>query len=349
LQWVRGDATKAENAFVRINQQAATITPQELELIKNRRKPATIAARAIIRRGTGHKYWESFQDKQQNQIKEVATEVHSLIFHPTLRYPIKTLDLPAGGDVYAATALRMVYDFIILCVGAPSPDDDQDGKRTVECLQRTLKVMKLLLSNDRSSLGLHPAIYFYSWTGNQQPILFLTITSLIVDLERAKRLDSFIEVRKDFEEFLMANRPLLNQVIRKFGTKASGTNHLYTFYSDILNLLWRSTPRDNVASELEKDPKYSYLQSAEAPYGGVSPTRYSTQVKSGLVMRELLATAKKCGICNGVIPSQAISIDHKERKEDGGASTVENAQMTHPYCNTGYKEGKHAKTKASDA
>ena len=36
LQWVRGDAKKAEDSFARINQQAATITPQELELLSVR-------------------------------------------------------------------------------------------------------------------------------------------------------------------------------------------------------------------------------------------------------------------------------------------------------------------------
>jgi hypothetical protein len=46
-------------------------------------------------------------------------------------------------------------------------------------------------------------------------------------------------------------------------------------------------------------------------------------------------------------PSQSISIDHKDRKEDGGLSTPENAQVTHPYCNTGYKEYMNAKSKKS--
>ena len=64
LQWVRGDSTTAEASFVRINQQAAMITPQELELIKSRRKPQAIAARAIKSKGTGHKYWASFASKE---------------------------------------------------------------------------------------------------------------------------------------------------------------------------------------------------------------------------------------------------------------------------------------------
>jgi hypothetical protein len=49
LQWVEGDAAKAENSFFKINQQAAPIDTTELKLLKERRKPESIAARAIIR------------------------------------------------------------------------------------------------------------------------------------------------------------------------------------------------------------------------------------------------------------------------------------------------------------
>ncbi len=338
LQWVRGNADNAEDSFVRINQQAAIITPQELELLKTRQKPATIAARAIIRRGTGHKYWYSFDEKQKQQIEALATELHKLIFEPVLQYPIKSLDLPAGGTVYSAPALRMIFDFIIMAVGAPSPEDDRQGIRTVEYLTRCRRVMQLLLSNHSSSLGLHPAVYFYSWTGKQQPTQFLTMASLIVEWERKKKLPEFIQRRSRFESFLMGNRSLLNQVIRKFGTKDSGTKHLRDFYEDVLGILGHGHQAEDVISELQKDASYGYLQPAESAYDGVAPTKFSTQVKSGLVMKELLTKAHRCPICNGLVPPQAISIDHIERIKDGGLSVVENAQITHPYCNSGYKE-----------
>jgi hypothetical protein len=337
LQWVRGDALKAEDSFVRINQQAAMITPQELELIKSRKKPNAIAARAVIRRGTGHKYWSSFASDTQRTIEELATEVHSLVFEPPLRYPIKSVDLPAGGPVYSSTALRMVYDFIGLSTGAASSDDDQTGQRTVEYLTRTRRVMRMILSNHASSLGLHPAVYFYSWTGKQQPILFLVMARLLVDRERSKTLPQFIQVRKEFESFLTSNRSLLNQVIRKFGTKESGATHLRGFYDDILNRLASGQTAEQIVDALASDLKYSYLQPAESPYGGGNPDRFSSQVKSGVVMRELLQKAPRCAICGGAIPSQAISIDHKQRRVEGGSSLADNAQMAHPYCNTGIK------------
>lgn len=337
LQWVRGDSQKAEDSFIRINQQAAMITPQELELIKSRRKPNAIAARAIIRRGTGHKYWSAFSAKTQREIKELATNIYELVFEPKLRYPIKSIDLPAGGAEYSSTALRMVYDLVNLSVGVTAPDDDRNGRRTVNYLKRTRRVMRLLLSNHASSLGLHPAVYFYSWTGKQQPILLLVMVELIIDLERRKRLPEFIKFRKEFETFLIDNRTLLNQVIRKYGTKDSGRKHLRKFYDFTMAKLVEGASAADVVTHLTEESLYSFLQPGESPYSGVSPTRYSTQVKSGIIIHELLPKVHRCNICGGLVPAQAISIDHKKRREDGGASTVKNAQVTHPFCNTGIK------------
>jgi hypothetical protein len=52
LQWVKGDATKAETSFFKINQQAVPIDKTELRLLQSRQKPNSLAARAIIRAGT---------------------------------------------------------------------------------------------------------------------------------------------------------------------------------------------------------------------------------------------------------------------------------------------------------
>lgn len=341
LQWVLGDAVKAENSFTRINQQAAKITPQELELINGRRKPNTIAARAIIRRGTGHQYWSAFEQKEQKIIRDIATELHALMFEPHLKYPIKSLDLPVGGSVYASPALRMVYDFINISVGVTSEDDDSNGMRTIEYLKRTKRVMQLLVSKEPCSVGLHPAIYFYSWTGKQQPILMLTLADIFVEFERDNKLKSFVKIRDGLEKFLVNNRTLLNQVVRKFGTKSSGTKHLKAYYLQVFKYLSDGIPWYEVPSRMMEIKEYSYLQPGEMPYERSSQDKYSSQEKSGIVISRLLASAPTCKICNGLIPFQSISIDHVVRRADGGLSVADNAQLTHPFCNTGYKESLH--------
>jgi hypothetical protein len=48
LQWVEGDASKAEASFFRINQQAAPIHSTELRVLQSRKKPNALATRALI-------------------------------------------------------------------------------------------------------------------------------------------------------------------------------------------------------------------------------------------------------------------------------------------------------------
>lgn len=342
LQWVSGDAVKAEDSFKRINQQAAMILPQELELINLRRRPKTIAARAIIRKGTGHQYWSSFAEKEQAQIRELATEVHDLIFVPPTSSPATASDLSAGGPVYSGTALRMVYDFVALCVGPqPKEEDDRTGLKTIEYLTRARRIMQLLLSKQPNSLGLHPAVYFYSWTGKHQPLQLLTVADFAIRLERNHRLPVFTRLREKFESFLINNRPMLQQIVRKYGTTSSGRERVLGYYEDIMQCLEGGTEPDGVAAALIAKGSYNYLQPEESPFAATG--KFSSRVKTGTVLRARVDAAVRCSICRGLVPNQAVSIDHMTRREEGGSKTAENASVTHPYCNTGFKESKRGK------
>jgi hypothetical protein len=338
---VRGDRNKAEDSFIRINQQAATITPQELELLTSRRKPNAIAARAIFRKGTGHKYWSSFDLDTQTEIEALAGDAHRLLFEPTANYPLTTIDLPAGGQVYSSTALRMVYDFINLCVGTPSTDDDEDGQATIKYLKLARRALRLIVSNDPSSLGLHPAVYFYSWTGKQQAILFLLISEMALDYRRRNKLDEFTNRRARLEEFLVGHRSLISQIIRKYGIKPSSMRRLRDYHEHVLEAV--SDGLENPAIVEQLRDKYPFLQPEEEPHRGTSGKEFSRTVRSGVAMQNLLASAPRCAICNGFLPTQGTSIDHIDRRESGGRSGADNAQLTHPYCNTGYKEGQLAR------
>lgn len=66
-------------------------------------------------------------------------------------------------------------------------------------------------------------------------------------------------------------------------------------------------------------------------------TDFSKNQKSEIFITEALLKATYCKICGGLLHRNAISVDHIERKQDGGKATIENAQLTHPYCNTGVK------------
>ena len=50
-----------------------------------------------------------------------------------------------------------------------------------------------------------------------------------------------------------------------------------------------------------------------------------------------LQSVVRRSICGGVVHVNATSVDHIIRKREGGLGTACNGQITHPYCNTGYK------------
>ena len=97
VQWVEGDAGKAEASFFNINMKGTPLDRIEEQLLKNRKKPVPIAARAIIRAGRGHRYWSAFDDEKVEVIEEEALKLHKLLFNPEIEKPIRTLDLPLGG------------------------------------------------------------------------------------------------------------------------------------------------------------------------------------------------------------------------------------------------------------
>lgn len=175
VQWVEGDAKKAENSFFKINQQTASIDKTELKLLKSRRKPAGIATRAILRSGKGHKYWSSYEVGVQDEIQRLAEEINEIIFQPSLKNPIKTLDLPVGGINFSSQGQSLILELVNKTNGIGKNDeleDDVDGQKTITYLNKCLKVVRRLNSVHPSSLGLHPAIYFYSKDGRHKPASF---------------------------------------------------------------------------------------------------------------------------------------------------------------------------------
>ena len=78
VQWIQGNADAAETSFFKINSQGTPLDETEGMLIRNRRKPIAICARAIMRAGTGHKYWSAFEESQIERIEELS----AILFEP---------------------------------------------------------------------------------------------------------------------------------------------------------------------------------------------------------------------------------------------------------------------------
>jgi len=341
LQWVEGDASKAEESFFKINQQAAPINQTELTLLKTRKKPNSIAARAIIRSGKGHKYWSKFGEDKQSEIQKLATEINKILFEPKLITPIKTLDIPLGGKQYSAKTLPLILDFVNISNGISQSDnlkDDINGEMTIKFLKNTLKVARLINSNHPSSLGLHPIIYFYSKDGRHKPAWFYGVIKFIIVLNTKKKLKDFIRVRAQIEEILWDYDYLIQQINRKYRSAINSYPYISDFlFKSMSYLIDGLSVEETIRRLIQTDFSYLKLDIPTHDQSQTSKKDFNKNKKSAVFIKEAIENAPKCKICGGLIHRNAISIDHIKRKRDGGMATLENAQITHPFCNTGVK------------
>lgn len=331
LQWVIGDVSRAEKSFYNINQQGVIISDIELEIINSRKTAIAISSRAIMRMGGGHKYWANFSEENQKNIEELAKEIYNIMFLPILETPIKTLDVPICGK-HKSTSLSLIYEFVKICYQKNCIDEN--GDKTIECLKEVRRVLYLINYNHKSSLGLHPIIYFYSKNGTFQVSAFYAFSLFVIELDKKSKKDIFIKNREQFEDIFYQNNFIIQNITRKYRSSKKAMEHIKNFLFDILNSLDEGIDKDSIISKLLN--KYKYLVNDNLENIN-EKNNFTSSDKNAIFIRDTLASATKCKICKGYIHRNSISIDHINRKKDGGKANVENGQLTHPYCNTGYK------------
>lgn len=359
LQWVEGGADKAETSFFKINRQAAPINDTELILLESRKKPNCVAARAIIRSGTGHKYWSDFSEAKQEEIQNLAEVINNILFDPDLKSPIKTLDLPIAGKNYSAQTLSLILDFVNLsneivafkekvegkAKGSWSKngvklENDTIGDETINLLKKSRKIAWRINSTHSSSLGLHPIIYFYSKSGKYRIASFLAVVSWILKMEKNNSFNKFIRVRKNFEEAIFKYQHLIQQIIRHYRTSDRYREPIVNFFDDLIDLLSKGNSVENSMKEIIKKPEFKFLKIDNSEFeddNEVTSSKFSSAQKSAVYIKDVVEKAPRCRICGGFIHVNSITIDHIERKEDGGLGSADNGQITHPYCNSTYK------------
>jgi hypothetical protein len=281
LQWIRNtDSQKAEGSFFKINQAATPIDPTELRIIRARKSANAIAARVITRNSTGHEYWSEFNEDKKNETETIGRELYRLLFHPPIETPIKTLDLPVAGRGYSSPTLPLIFELVNLSNDIPvvdvtkkskkieeAPKPDNDGSDTVQFLRNTRKFINRITGLHPSSLGLHPAVYFYSATGRHQPTAFLAVIELMKELEKTDAFLAFTGVRNQFEQFILDNKSFSNQVTVKIGSGPKGFVRLKSLYMRVFEELKRKKSADKIINLLREDKEFSFLTPDE-PFAG---------------------------------------------------------------------------------
>lgn len=331
IQWIEGNVSVAEKSFFNINQKAVPINPVEMKILEARNKPIGIAARAISYSGNGYKYWKDFDESVQKEIENISKDINDILFLPKTQKPIMTLDVSIAGK--NQMNLQFVYDLLMYSNENIPNIDDHDGAETINVLSNTRKILQIINSKEAGSLGLHPIIYFYSKKGNFKPANFYATILFVKNLKKGKKFDTFTNVRKNFEEFIYKNDYIIDQIIRNLRSTQKSTEPLSKLFMMVMTQLNDKKSERDILQKIQQTYKNINLSNNEE----ISSIDFNSNRKSETYISTALKSVVRCGICGGVVHVNATSVDHVIRKRDGGLGSADNGQITHPYCNTGYK------------
>lgn len=337
VQWINGDADKAESSFFKINSQGTALDPIETKILKNRNKPPAIAARSIVRAATGHKYWSRFAPEVQEKIQKEAKAAHALLFSPEVSNPIKTLDLPIGGANSNARALDLIISIAEIADtkhrSLASIENDPDGVETINLLKCTRRLLERICGNSSGSLGLHPAVWFYNQQGRQSEHLLLAVMSIFQKKIQENNPTFFLKftvARRRIENYLVENKDILSRFV---SAVASGSRQERA--GDMLNLIINTAIADETMPPLEAVAATMKLGSRAIIISEQAGAEFSEEVKSAAFIKSALAASLMCPICSAYLePSRSITYDHKNDKKNGGDGSVENCSLAHPFCNS---------------
>jgi hypothetical protein len=147
-------------------------------------------------------------------------------------------------------------------------------------------------------------------------------------------------VRGLFEDTIKEYSFLVQQIIRKNRQSKRGFKEVAFFYLSIVELITNKkieSPQD-VVLEIKKKSEFRYLQIdiVDNEENGIKEN-FSRGKKQIIKINTLVKSIPRCPICKGYLSTVSSSVDHIERKRDGGKGDVCNGQLTHLYCNTTYK------------
>jgi hypothetical protein len=156
------------------------------------------------------------------------------------------------------------------------------------------------------------------------------------EFERTDFFRRFTSIRAEFEQFVLNNKSFSNQVTVKIGSGPKGFLRLKNLYVRVFDALEQKLKNEQILEVLRQDKEFSFLTPDERFVEG-SSSQFSKETKSATFLRDAIAGAPRCRICNCLLHFNSIQVDHIVRKQDGGLGVLENAQLAHPYCNSTIK------------
>lgn len=215
--------------------------------------------------------------------------------------------------------------------------DDASGDATVEVLKKTTALAERITGNDRGSLGLHPAIYFYGPTGRHSSAMFLGAITLFSEklLQNNKSFfTKFTKVRASLEKILINEKELVATILQKHIS-----HKRINIFKELLEKIVEALSNE---TEVTQNDLITFSQLGGKLITGdikTGSSKITDEQKSKLFIKVALNNALTCPICNGYLDvDKSVSYDHIQRVREGGGGSSDNVQLTHPYCNQSVKQ-----------
>ena len=195
-----------------------------------------------------------------------------------------------GGKLSSAQTLPLILDFVNIVnkidfnnkdFNNKEVNDDLTGETTIKYLKNVRKIAYILNSNHKSSLGLHPILYFYSQNGQHRTVSFLAVVDFVMKLNERKKLKDFIYVRENFEDFLQNYDYLIKQIYEKHRDVQKSYKHISNFFEQVVIHLKAGKTLDDTLNQITSSDDFKYLNIRNQEKSIPSSTKeFSTNKKS---------------------------------------------------------------------
>jgi hypothetical protein len=304
-------------------------------MIEERKAPTIVAARALVSAGRGHAYWGAFDPEYVAEIERYAKNIYDAIFEPENAQPHTHTELQPAGMAQTSNGLRLALELVNIITGVKSGTKnmpaDVDGSQTARVLGKVWGIIKYIAGNEPASLSLHPAVYFWGTTGNHRPSMFLAVVSFIQEQVQNGGLVEFTLHRAKLEEFLVGKNAPGQQILSRYGGWKRSLEPIQKLLAQILDGLKSGKTESEILEIIS-------VLGAAAPSNETVKSDKWKETRSAARIKASLDSAQRCAICQARLVLAHASDDHIQRRIDGGRSGQDNAQLTHHYCNHGFKE-----------
>lgn len=371
ILWVHGDYSVAERSFLKINKTGRRLSEWETALVENRESSFARTVVSMANAAEASRCWpvrdadgKALPHTVANEIKTLLSRVSDLselVLEPAYLVPIRSAEQPLLAISAPRPDLRPIYLSELLAVTQGTKGLKADQRKLLEgskgaspreivaeglvIVDNALDAVRNIEGPSPRSLSLVSLLYFYNQAGSYvRSLLYGLLYWLANGDEEAieKRKLLFTKYRGAIEAILLEKRDdLIGNISRRRGSGPEVTYQVASFYQRLLELLVQYDGRiddKDFKSELEQVILLAGSGGSTPQTGGGAPVSQSRlfrgQLRSQVQARDILKALGKCELCGGfIISGQNTQLDHIQEHSKGGATTLDNARQTHPYCN----------------